>query len=83
MCGELLKLYLHPKMQNKVPCICSINNTIHRPEEALDIQSEVIFVNGTVHLLQERNFGTPIILPSPATPPSSLTATHEAIFPLT
>ena len=46
----------------------------------MDIQSEVIFINGTVHLLQERNFGTPIILPSPATPPSSLTATHEAIF---
>ena len=25
-------------------------NIIHRPEEALDIQSELIFVNGMVHL---------------------------------
>ena len=28
-------------------------NIIHRPEEALDIQSELIFVNGMVHLPQE------------------------------
>ena len=31
----------------------SINKLIHRPEEALDIQSELIFVNGMVHLPQE------------------------------
>ena len=36
-----------------------------------------------MHLSQEWNFGTPTTLPSPATPPSPLTATPEAIFPLT
>ena len=55
---------------------------IHRPEEALEIQPELIFVNGMAHLPQELNFGTPIILPSPATPPSPLTATPEVILPL-
>ena len=55
-------------------------NIIHRPEEALDIQSELIFVNGMVHLPQEWNIGTPTILPLPATPPSSLTASPETIF---
>ena len=29
------------------------NNIIHRPEEALDIQSKLIFINGMVHLPQE------------------------------
>ena len=53
---------------------------MHRPEEALGIQSELIFVNGMVQLLQEYNFGTPTTLPSPATPPSPLTVTPEAIF---
>ena len=33
------------------------------------MQPELIFVNGMVHLPQERNFGTPTTLPSPATPP--------------
>ena len=56
---------------------------IHRPEEALDIQFELIFINGTVHLPQDWNFGIPTTLPSPATPPSPLTATHKAIFSLT
>ena len=51
---------------------------IHRPDEALEIQSELIFVNGMVHLLHELNFGTPTTLPLPATPPSPLTATPEA-----
>ena len=41
-------------------------------EEELDIQSELMFVNGMVHLPQERNFGTPTSFPSPATPPSPL-----------
>ena len=31
----------------------NINNIMHRPEEALDIQSELIFVNGMVHLPHE------------------------------
>ena len=31
---------------------------MHRPEEALDIQSELIFINGIVHLPQEWNFST-------------------------
>ena len=30
-----------------------INKLIHRPEEVLDIQSELIFVNGMVHFPQE------------------------------
>ena len=30
--------------------IIQYNNIIHRPEEALDIQSELIFVNDVVHL---------------------------------
>ena len=55
-------------------------NIIHRPEEALDIRSELIFVNGMVYLPQEWNFGRSTTLPSPATPPSPLTATPEAIF---
>ena len=37
-------------------------------------------LNGMVHLPQEWNFATPKILPSPATLPSPLTATHEVIF---
>jgi len=49
----------------------------------LDIQSELIFVNGMVHLPQEWNFGTTTTLPSPATPLSPLTVTHKAIFLLT
>ena len=40
---------------------------IHRPEEALDIQSELIFVNGMVQLPQEWNFGTPTVNNSPFT----------------
>ena len=56
---------------------------IHRLEEELDIQSELIFVNSMVHLPQEWTFGTPTIFHSPATPPSPLTVTHEMIFPLT
>ena len=52
------------------------------PKEALDIQFELIFVNGMVHLTQEWNFGTPTTLPS-ATPPSPLTATREVIYPVT
>ena len=56
---------------------------MHRPEEALDIQSELIIINGMEHLPQEWNFGTPTFLPSAATPPSPLTATLEVIFPLT
>ena len=71
-------IYYTPRSNLKDP-----RNIIHRPEEALDIQSELIFVNGMVHLPQEWNFGTPITLPSPATPPSPLTVTHEVIFPLT
>ena len=43
---------------------------MHRPEEALDIQFELIFLNGVVHLPHEWNFGKPTTLPSPATPPS-------------
>ena len=62
--------------------ICTPSYLIHRPEEALDIQSALIFVNGMVHLPHEWNFGTPTALPSPTTP-SPLTATPEAIFPLT
>ena len=31
-------------------------------QEALDIQSELIFVNGMVHLSQDWNFGTPLSL---------------------
>ena len=58
------------------------NKLIRRPEEALDIQPELIFINGMVHLLQEWNFGTPTTLPSPVTPPSPLTVTPEVIFPL-
>ena len=53
-------------------------NVIHRPEEALETQSELIFVNGMVHLPHEWNFGKPTALPSPATPPSPFTATPEA-----
>ena len=34
------------KCNLKDPC----NNIIHRPEEAFDIQSELTFVNGMVHL---------------------------------
>jgi len=45
----------------------------------LDIQSELMFVNGMVHLLQELNFGTPTTFLSPATS-SPLTATYEVIF---
>ena len=40
---------------------------IYRSKEALDIQSELIFVNGMVHLPLEQNFGTPTTLPSPTT----------------
>ena len=53
---------------------------IHRPEEALDIQSELTFVDVMVHLPHEGNFDTPTTLPSPATPPSSLTATSKVTF---
>ena len=58
---------------------------IYRPEEALDIQSELIFINGMVYLdlPQEWNFGIPATLPSPATLLSPLTATPKAIFSLT
>ena len=59
------------------------NIIIRRPEEALDIQSELIFVNGMVHLPHDDNFGRPTTLPSPATSLSPLTATPEVIFPLT
>ena len=52
---------------------------MHRPKEALDIQSESIFLNGVVHLPYEWNFGKPTALPSPATPSSPLTATPEAL----
>ena len=31
----------------------NITNIVYRPEEALEIQSELIFVNGMVHLPQE------------------------------
>ena len=41
---------------------------MRRPEEALDIQSELIFINDMVHLPHEWNFGTSTSLPSPATP---------------
>ena len=55
---------LHSKMQLKDPRNytprCNLKdprnilyNIIHRPEEALDIQSELIFVNGMVHLPHE------------------------------
>ena len=30
-----------------------LTSIIHRPEEALDIQSELIFINGMVHLTHE------------------------------
>ena len=43
------------------------------PEETLEIQSELIFVDGMVHLPQEWNFITPTTFPSSATPLSSLT----------
>ena len=33
--------------------INNINKLIHRPEEALEIQFELIFVNAMVHLPQE------------------------------
>ena len=33
--------------------INNINKLIHRPEEALEIQSELTFVNGMVHLPPE------------------------------
>ena len=42
-----------------------------------------MFVNGMVHLPQELSFGAPTALPLPATLPSPLTVTHEAIFSLT
>ena len=38
---------LHPKMQLRVPR--KYNNIIRRPEDALDIQYELIFVNGMVY----------------------------------
>ena len=44
------------------------------------VESELIFVNGMVHLPHEWNFGRPTTLPSPATPLSPLTVTPEAIF---
>ena len=77
------RTYPHYTPRCEIKDLRNINNLIHRPEEVLDIQSELIFVNGMVHLPQEWNFRTPTTLPSPATPSSSLTATHQAIFPLT
>ena len=53
---------LHPKMRNKDPRLYpkmqlkgprNINKLIHRPEEVLDIQFELIFINAMVHLSQE------------------------------
>ena len=52
----------------------------YRPGEALDIQSELIFANGMVHLSKEWNFDTPTSLFSWATPLLPVTATPEAIF---
>ena len=52
----------------------------YRPGEALDIQSELIFANGMVHLSKEWNFDTPTTLFSWATPLLPVTATPEAIF---
>ena len=48
-------LHVTPRCNLKDPCnIKNINNKIiHRPEEAVDIQSELIFVNSMVHLPQE------------------------------
>ena len=48
----------------------NINQYNTQAKEALDIQSELIFVICMVHLPQEWNFGSPTILPSLATPPS-------------
>ena len=56
---------------------------IHKPEEEFEIQAELMFVNGMVHLPQEQNFGTPTTLPPPGTLPSPRIVTREAIFPLT
>ena len=71
-----------PQDANLIVGIREEHKLIQRPEGTLHIKSDWIFVNGMVHLPQEWNFGTPTILPSPATPPSPLTATPEVIFPL-
>ena len=48
----LRMLLLHPKIQ--IQGLVQYN-IIHRPEEALDIHSELIFIIGMVHLPQEWN----------------------------
>ena len=58
--------------QSFTPRVSALTNM--NSEEELDIQSELMFVNGMVHLPQEGNFGTPTSFPSPAIPPSSLPA---------
>ena len=42
-----------PRCNLKDPCNIIQPNIIHRPEEVLDVQSELIFLNGMVHLPQE------------------------------
>ena len=48
------------------------------PQVALDIQSELIFGNGMVHLPQEWNFGTLTGFPSPHTSPCPVTITPHS-----
>ena len=74
---QLTENYLEDFAKNYTPT-CELKesrniNVVHRPEEALDIQSDWMFVNGMVHLPQEWSFGTPTSYPSPATLPSPLT----------
>ena len=60
-----------PRCELKDPRNINIINS--QPEEALDMQSELIFVNGMVHLPQEWNFGIPTFTSyTTVTPPQRL-----------
>ena len=61
-----------------------IMNASARPDNAMDIQSEFLFVNNmVVHLPQGEHSHSPTSFPSKATPPSPLKGTPERISPLT
>ena len=79
LCCTSPKWYYTQKCEIKDPR--NINNLIHMPEEALDIQYSLMA--WCSYLPQEWNFGRQITLSSPATPLSPLTATHKANIPLT
>ena len=60
LCFHALSLPCLPTFWHAIPTsfyifnvLSLVINIIHRPDEALDIQSELIFVNGMVHSLQE------------------------------